>query len=123
MTHIRLRGLLLALVLTAVAAAPVPHFALDRSMPEADSTVESPTEIRLWFTEEPQEGTTQIRLVEAEDAGVHVMEVAQDEEDPTSFYIVLHGELSAGEYNVSWRGMGADGHVVRDAFSFSVAGK
>lgn len=116
------RVALLFLLVIGVAAA-VPHFALDRSMPEAGSTVESPSEIRLWFTQEPQEGTTQIRLVEAEDAGVHVMDVAQDEEDPKAFYIVVHGELPAGEYNVSWRGMGVDGHVIRDAFSFSVGAK
>lgn len=116
-------AMLLLLVAAAAAAMPVPHFALDRSVPEADSTVESPTEIRLWFTQEPQEGTIQIRLLEADEAGVHVMDVTQDPEDPTSFFIVLHGELAAGDYNVSWRGMGADGHVVRDDFSFTVAAK
>ena len=121
-----IRALALALlVIGGVAAAPaeVAHFALSRSAPEAGSSVESPSEIRRWFTEEPEEGTTQIRLVEAEDAGVHVMDVAQDTEDARSFYIELHGELAPGTYNVSWRGMGADGHVVRDAFEFTVAGR
>jgi methionine-rich copper-binding protein CopC len=106
--------------LAAASPVEVPHFALSRSAPEAGSSVETPSEIRLWFTEEPAEGTTQIRLVEAEDAGVHVMDVVQDEEDGRSFFIQLHGELSPGTYNVSWRGMGADGHVVRDDFEFTV---
>ncbi len=106
--------------LAAAMPADVPHFALSRSAPEADATVPSPSEIRLWFTEEPEEGTAQIRLVEADDAGVHVMDVAQDEEDARSFYIELHGELTPGTYTVSWRGMGADGHVVRDTFEFTV---
>jgi methionine-rich copper-binding protein CopC len=106
--------------LAAALPADVPHFALSRSAPEADASVESPTEIRLWFTEEPEEGTTRISLVEAEDAGVHVMDVAQHEEDGRSFYIQLHGELPPRTYNVSWRGMGADGHVVRDTFEFTV---
>ena len=48
------------------------------------------------------------------------MDVVQDEEDGQSFFIQLHGELSPGTYNVSWRGMGADGHVVRDTFEFTV---
>lgn len=111
------------LIIGGLAAALPPavqHFALSRSAPEAGSSVETPSEIRLWFTEEPAEGTTQIRLVEAEDAGIHVMDVAQDEEDGQSFFIQLHGELSPGTYNVSWRGMGADGHVIRDTFEFTV---
>ena len=106
--------------LAAALPAEVSHFSLSRSSPEAGSSVEMPSEIRLWFTEEPSEGTTQIRLLEAEDAGVHVMDVVQDEEDGRSFFIQLHGELAPGTYNVSWRAMGADGHVVRDAFEFVV---
>ena len=106
--------------LAAASPSEVQHFALSRSAPEAGSSVETPSEIRLWFTEEPAEGTTQIRLLEAEDAGVHVMDVVQDEEDGQSFFIQLHGELSPGTYKVSWRGMGADGHVVRDTFEFTV---
>ncbi|NNF11802.1 MAG: copper resistance protein CopC, partial [Gemmatimonadetes bacterium] len=31
--------------------------------------------------------------------------------------------LPPGTYTVSWRGMGQDGHVVRDSFQFSVAAR
>jgi len=115
-------------VSAAMAAAPATaddalHFALDRSTPEADATVDAPSEIRLWFTQEPQDGTTSIRVVEAEEAGVHVTEAAQDPEDATSFFVQLHGTLAPGTYTVSWRGMGQDGHVVRDTFQFSVAAR
>lgn len=119
----------LALVVAAaMAAAPATaddalHFALDRSTPEADATVEALSEIRLWFTQEPQDGTTSIRVVEAEDAGVHVTEATQDPDDATSFFVQLHGTLAPGTYTVSWRGMGQDGHVVRDTFQFSVAAR
>lgn len=111
-----------------VAASPAVgagalHFALDRSSPAADVTVEPPSEIRLWFTQEPQEGTISIRLVEAEDAGVEVTDVAQDPDDATSFHVQLQGTLPAGTYTVSWRGMGQDGHVVRDTFAFSVSAR
>ena len=102
-------------------AEAVFHFGLSRSQPEAGSSVAVPSEVKLWFTEEPQEGTTSIRLLEAADAGVHVMEPAQDPEDPRAFSIALHGTVPAGTYTVSWRGMGADGHVVRDTFQFTVA--
>lgn len=123
-----LRTAALAVILVgALTAAASPtmstpfHFALDRSSPEADATVQAPSEIRLWFTQEPQEGSTSIRLVEAGDAGVEVGEATQDADDPTSFFVELEGTLPAGTYTVSWRGMGQDGHVVRDSFQFSVA--
>jgi methionine-rich copper-binding protein CopC len=119
----RATALSIVLVAAMAAAMPadVPHFALSKSAPEADASVDAPTEIRLWFTQEPQEGTTQIRLVEADDAGVHVGDIMQDGDDPLSFSVELHGTLAAGTYTVSWRGMGADGHVVRDDFEFTVA--
>lgn len=111
----------------AAATSPIPddlrHFALSKSAPEADASVPSPSEVRLWFTEEPQEGTTSIRVVGAEDAGVHVDEVTKDPEEATSFAVALHGTLPAGSYTVSWRGMGQDGHVVRDSFDFTVVAR
>ncbi len=127
MKHVLLAAALTVLFAGA-ALAPSPldttvHFALSKSTPEADATVEAPTEIRLWFTQEPQEGSTSIRLVEAEDAGVHVMDAAQDPDDATSFHAAIHGTLPPGTYTVSWRGMGQDGHVVRDSFQFSVAAR
>lgn len=99
------------------------HFGLDRSTPEAGSSVAAPSEVKLWFTEEPQEGTVSIRLLEAEDAGIHVMDAVQDPEAPNAFAVALHGTVPAGTYTVSWRGMGADGHVVRDTFQFTVTSR
>ena len=113
-----------AVMLALAAATPpssVPHFGLSSSSPEAGSTVEAPGEVRLPFTQEPQEGTVQIRIVEAEDAGVHVMDATQDAESPMVFSVALHGTLPPATYTVSWRGMGEDGHVVRDTFQFTVS--
>lgn len=98
----------------------VAHFALESSSPAAGATVPAPSELRLTFTEEPQHGTVSIRVLEAEDAGVHVHDAEQDEEDSRSFVVGFHGTFPAGTYTVSWRGMGADGHVVRDTFQFTV---
>jgi methionine-rich copper-binding protein CopC len=109
----------LALPSDAPAEAAL-HFGLSRSQPEAGSSVAAPSEVKLWFTEEPQEGTMSIRLLEAADAGVHVMDPVQDSEDPRAFSVALHGTIPDGTYTVSWRGMGADGHVVRDTFQFTV---
>lgn len=113
-------GLALAAVIAAATPATRAHFGLSKSLPEAGTTVTSPDEVRLWFTQVPQEGTVQIRVVEAEDAGVHVMDPVQDGEDGRVFSIVLHGTLPPATYTVSWRGMSADGHVVRETFPFTV---
>ena len=123
MTNLRIAALSTALFLTLAAAVPLtpPHFGLSKSMPEAGSTVTSPEEVRLWFTQVPQEGTVQIRVVEADDAGVHVMDAVQDETDGRVFSVVLHGTLPPAAYTVSWRGMGEDGHVIRETFEFTVA--
>lgn len=126
---LRLRHTLTSLAIVTIFAAAAPeradpalHFALARSAPAAGASVETPAEVRLWFTQEPQHETTSIRVVEAQDAGVRVGDVTQDPDDPTSFAVSLHGALPAGSYTVSWRGMGADGHVVRDTFEFTVVG-
>lgn len=105
---------------TARPAGDGLHFALASSSPAAGATVEPPSELRLTFTEEPEDGTVSIRVLEAEDAGVHVHDPRQHEDDPTSFSVGFHGAFPAGTYTVSWRGMGADGHVVRDTFQFTV---
>jgi methionine-rich copper-binding protein CopC len=106
---------------TAESATPPEfHFGLASSSPAAGSSVGSPSALRLTFTEVPAEGTVSIRVLESEGAGVHVMDAVQDTEDARSFVAAVHGVFPAGTYTVSWRGMGADGHVVRDSFQFTV---
>jgi methionine-rich copper-binding protein CopC len=50
-----------------VSAAPL-HFALAKSMPEADTSVESLETIELWFTQVPQDESVAVRLVDAQDS-------------------------------------------------------
>lgn len=99
------------------------HFALSKSAPAADVSVETVSEIRLWFTEAPQEGTTSIRLIGSDDEAINAADVAQDPEDDRVFFVELNHPLERGTYTVSWRGMGDDGHVVRETFGFTVTGQ
>lgn len=131
MTRITRRSILLAVLvglgLTAFSApyaraeATGVHFDLAKSAPAADSTVAPPQTVQLWFTEVPQEGSVSIRVIGADGEAIHTSEVAQDSEEPTSFSVELHHTLAVGSYTVAWRGMGSDGHVVRDDFAFTVA--
>ena len=103
------------------SASSLVHFALSGSAPEADSEVQSPSEIRLWFTEVPEDGTMSIRLVTSSGDVLKTGEVVQDAEDGRVFSVTVPDALGAGAYTVAWRALGADGHVVRGTFSFSVS--
>ncbi|MDT8369055.1 MAG: copper resistance protein CopC [Longimicrobiales bacterium] len=96
------------------------HFELRTSAPKADSTVAPTREVRLWFTQEPQEGATQIRVMKGE-ARVPMSEVQKDAEDATSYFVTLDRPLPSGAYHVMWRSMAGDGHVVSGEFDFTVA--
>lgn len=111
---------LLAAVCVAGAAAPSFHFALAGSVPADKATVHEVTEVRLTFTQEPSEGTVAARLLDAAGEPVPGSDPAKDAQDGKTYAFAPAAPLKPGAYTVSWRGMGADGHVVRGSFSFDV---
>lgn len=117
---------LAAVLAIALGTAPTSsaitdlHFALSKSMPEADSSIQSPTAVKLWFTEAPELSTVSIRLVNGGGDLVAAGDVEQDEQDAKSFSIALEFALATGPYTVSWRAIGEDGHAVRGDFTFAV---
>lgn len=114
-------ALVFALGAAGAVAANVYHFALSRSAPAADATVTAPEEVRLWFTQAPQENSVGIRLVDGAGEAVETTEPTPDPEDAMVMFVKPSAPLSAGSYTVSWRGIGDDGHVVRGDFAFSVS--
>lgn len=115
--------LIVAILTAAAAREPAGsglHFALSKSVPADSSAVRAASEIRLWFTEVPEDGTLSIRLLTATGDAVHTGEVAQDEQEPTAFSVELHGVLAPGPYTVAWRAVGGDGHVARGTLTFTV---
>jgi len=119
-----LMGLAIPVLVTTLrpeASLAAFHFALTRSAPEAGASVPSPEEVRLWFTQAPQENSVSIRLVDAAGNAVSTGEVVSDDSDGQSVAVSVGGVLSAGAYSVSWRGVGDDGHIVRGEFAFSVS--
>lgn len=99
---------------------PLLHFDLKRSVPAADSTVAALGEVRLWFTEVPQAGSTQTRVMSG-DTRVPTGDVQVDSHDATSVFVATDTPLLSGRYRVLWRSMAPDGHVVDGEFSFVVA--
>lgn len=104
----------------ALEASPTVHLQLDRSAPEADATVASPAEIRLWFSQVPQAGATSARLLRGGAPVDALVELEPDPEDGSVFAGPVEGSLAPGRYTVAWRAMAADGHVVRGDFDFTV---
>jgi methionine-rich copper-binding protein CopC len=110
----------LAMPALAPGSDLVFHLQLDRSYPAADTTLTSPAEIRLWFSQVPQASATSLRLIHDGAPVEGVGDLKPDPEDASVFAGPVVGTLADGDYTVSWRTMAADGHVVRGDFSFTV---
>jgi methionine-rich copper-binding protein CopC len=116
--------MLLALSLiwvVALCASALAHARLSEAEPAAGSTVEgSPEQVRLQFNEP----------VEAEFDPVKVLDSAGERVDEKNAHVAPEDvrvveadlkELKEGAYRVEWRVTSVDGHVVADAYEFTVA--
>ena len=113
-----------ALLLTLVASNQVSaHAELDRSIPQANSTVNgAPELIEIWFTQEIAKGST-IEVTDAAGANAHVGEAALDLIDPERKHltVALKPGLPNGTYTVTWTSNSAeDGDEISDSFQFTV---
>jgi methionine-rich copper-binding protein CopC len=113
-------ALVFAVGAAGAAAANVFHFALSRSAPTADATVPPPEEVRLWFTQAPQDNSVRIRILNAAGEPLATTDPTVDPENTMAVSVKPRAPLSAGSYTVSWRGVGDDGHAVTGDFGFSV---
>ena len=74
----------LALSVLAVTRDLDVHLVLTKSAPGSDEVVASPHEIRLWFSDEPDEGATSVRLSDAEGRTASVGNSETSPDDPMS---------------------------------------
>jgi len=93
---------------------------LAKSIPEADSSVPSPEAVQLWFTQIPQDNSVGMRLINPAGDLLETGPIMQDNEDQKRYSVQVKDKLTAGTYMIAWRGIGDDGHVVRNEFSFTV---
>jgi len=118
-------GTLVAAMAAFAPPRPSPanemHLQLERSEPAADATVhEAPTEIRLWFTQSPQIDGTSVRVLPVGGEPLETGDAHLAEEDDELVLASLAEPLASGRYEVRWRAMARDGHVVRGTFEFQV---
>lgn len=96
------------------------HLALEKSEPAANAVVTEVAEVTLWFTQRPQDETTSIRILN--DAGdlVPASDAASLPDQPTVFRTTPESPLTDGSYQVVWRTMATDGHVISGDFGLTV---
>lgn len=106
------------LLFTAVPA--LAHASLSASVPAGGAAVEqAPTEVRLTFTEFPDEALSSVKVLGA--SGSFERGPARVPADDTSTLVVGLKELPKGSYTVSWRTVSrVDGHSSAGAFAFGV---
>lgn len=110
---------------TAAFAAPRSsgdlHLQLERSEPEADATVdEAPSEIHLWFSQSPQIDGTSVRVLPVGGEPLRTGDARLAKDDDHLVLASLDQPLASGRYEVRWRAMARDGHIVRGTFEFRV---
>jgi len=109
----RLAGVLLLFA----SSAALPHAHLERASPADGSVVsDAPQNLRLEFSEPAQLATLWI----ARDGGPR-QKIAPLPQRPQQQITVALPQLSPGSYVVSWRVVGADGHVVPGQIRFTLS--
>ncbi|HJO16903.1 MAG: copper resistance protein CopC [Vicinamibacterales bacterium] len=94
------------------------HLAVTKTEPEANTTVESPSLVQIWFTQKPELVVSTLNLKQGDlDVSISDVEAGRD----NSLVARVDDVLPSGNYIVEWKTAGDDGHVLRGEFSFSVS--
>jgi len=111
------RRIVAATLLLAVAVSVAAHEAKLTSTPEDGATIESsPETIGIEF-----DGAMRITQFEVTGPDGRVPLADETGSDPTEAYFVRPAEpLPPGRYEVRWRGLARDGHMMSGGFSFTV---
>ena len=124
MTPIKKTSPLWLTVAAAVCLFPAllsAHLKLMRTAPAADATLESsPTQLQLWFSEEPLLPLSGITLTGPKGA----VKLEALKAGPDHALVVAIGAagspLEPGAYRIAWKAAGDDGHVAQGSVNFNV---
>ena len=99
------------------------HAFLDSAEPKVGCTVNtSPTEVKIWFTEELKKDGSTLQVFDAKGAEVDRKDVHVDSSD-LFLMTVSMPKLAAGTYEVIWHATARDTHHTTGTFTFTVATK
>lgn len=116
---------LLVTVLATVLLTPtvaLAHGKLRSSSPAANAHLSTvPTEVRLTFNEATELALTRIDLLGPDGQAVDLGPVAFADGNARRVVVAaIRGALVEGTYTVAWQMVGADGHPVRERFTFMI---
>ena len=99
------------------------HLYLEAEVPKADTTITSPAQIVLFFSQEPLRDSTHIQLFDAAGKEMKIGPVVGDPNDPFVYKSNVPDKLPPGAYYVKWLTWSDDepGGFLRDgAWYFTV---
>jgi methionine-rich copper-binding protein CopC len=109
----------------SITTGALAHAHLQSQLPAADSTVSSPKELRLQFSEGVEEKFSKVSITSTAGNGKTVVEpvpeVATDRVDNKVLIITPAAPLAPGEYKVEWHAVSVDTHKSEGSYSFSVS--
>ena len=116
---------LLAVAIFAAAllgsGAASAHAFPDHSVPAVGGTIaQSPTEIRIWFTQKLETAFSTIQVLDAGGARVDKGDTSVDAQDSTLLRVSVK-PLVPGKYKVVWHVVSTDTHTTTGDFSFALA--
>ena len=110
-----------AFLLALAAPAVLAHAYLDRTSPEAASTVRgTPAEVKLWFSHALEPAFSTVQVLDKDGKRVDREDTRVDQAEAKLLKVTL-APLAPGAYRVVWRVLSADGHVSNGEFGFEVA--
>jgi methionine-rich copper-binding protein CopC len=119
-TAYRFTVALALIALTLWANSALAHAALLKSAPARRSSVmQSPTEVRLWFSEDLEPSYASVWVVDADGQRLMTGPVRVDDKDKSVIAVTLP-PVAPGVYTVHYRIMSVDGHIVQSGFIFTV---
>jgi copper resistance protein C len=114
---------LLGLALMASLALPMPVFAhaiMVKSQPVVDSTIaESPKQVDVWFNDKVGSEYKALAVIDSAGKRVDNKDAAQETFDQSHLYVTVP-QLPPGTYNVRYRVVSLDTHIVTGKFKFTI---
>ncbi|WP_426153531.1 copper homeostasis periplasmic binding protein CopC [Pseudomonas sp. DC3000-4b1] len=109
-----------AVALTLASQTALAHAHLTGQTPAADSTAQSPTALRLKFSEGVEPAFSKVTLT-LEGEPVTVKNLATAPGDNTELVVTPDKPLAPGRYQVRWRAVSVDTHHSEGQYGFTVA--
>lgn len=114
------RSLAIAAMFTALAGAAVAHPDFVTGNPAPNAAVQTPSELRLTFTEPLFVNFSGVKLTDARGKPVKVGKARLAPGDHKVLIVPLTAPLAPGAYTVNWHAVSGDTHRITGSYRFTV---